>query len=149
MATTLTPTYPLITIRLRTPDFTVLADNCDRAALTLIDSDNVYQHPGLYDRLKESLSLLRPTLNEPIPAHLIHEFIADVLPDSIPRFEPDAETLCEYCLALVTVLNERSLLSETENTLRGLLCELVWFFAGELKAPRWVRGEENIEPITH
>jgi hypothetical protein len=35
------------------------------------------------------------------------------------------------------MLCQQSLLPEMEKTLRGLLCELVWMFAGDLKAPRW------------
>jgi hypothetical protein len=36
-------------------------------------------------------------------------------------------------------LCQQSLLPEAERTLTGLLCELVWFFAADLKAPRWAR----------
>ncbi|MBB1201209.1 hypothetical protein EGM70_13020 [Enterobacteriaceae bacterium 89] len=35
----------------------------------------------------------------------------------------------------------RALPAESERTLTGLLCELVWFFASDLKAPRWAAGE--------
>jgi hypothetical protein len=47
------------------------------------------------------------------------------------------EALCDYCQSLTQMLCQQSLLPEMEKTLRGLLCELVWMFAGDLKAPRW------------
>ncbi|MFP1452260.1 hypothetical protein ACLB1N_12375 [Escherichia coli] len=81
---------------------------------------------------------MRPTLNEPIPPHLIDGFITNDLPDVSPGFEPDAGSLCDYCLALTQILNGHALLPETETTLTGLLCELVWYFAADLNAPRWI-----------
>ena len=92
------------------------------------------------------LALLRPTLGEPIPPHLIDRFTVDVLPDVLPEFTPDADLLCDYCLALAQVLLGRSLLPETETTLNGLLCDLVWYFADGLKAPRWIRTTDGVQP---
>jgi hypothetical protein len=55
-------------------------------------------------------------------------------------FEPDAQALCDYCQTLAQVLCQQSLLPESEKTLKGLLCELLWMFTADLKAPRWLGG---------
>ena len=85
------------------------------------------------------LSLLRATLNDPIPEHLVERFIVDEPPANPPRFEPDSEQLCGYCLALAQLLTSRVLPSGTEQPLSDLLFGLVGYFAAELKAPRWLR----------
>ncbi|MRS14725.1 hypothetical protein GJV06_07500 [Enterobacteriaceae bacterium RIT691] len=122
-------------------DFTDLADCCDRFAVTLMEcNDTVYQM-ALLARIGSCLALLRPTLNDPIPPHLVEHLTVEKLPDTQVFFEPDAEALCEYCQALTHVLCQQSQLPETEQALKGLLCELMWMFAGDLKAPRWVREQ--------
>ncbi|MFK3662431.1 hypothetical protein ACI2I2_18250 [Scandinavium sp. NPDC088450] len=121
-------------------DFTDLAEYCDRFAETLIECDETTQKLALLGRMGACLAVLRPTLDEPIPPHLIERFTVDTLPAASQFFEPDAEALCDYCQSLVQVLCQQSLLPETEKSLKGLLCELVWMFAGELKAPRWDRS---------
>lgn len=124
-----------------TTDFTDLADCCDRLAITLIECDDTTQKLALLGRLGAALAILRPTLGEPIPPHLIERLTAETLPEAPSFFEPDAEALCDYCQSLSQVLCQQSLLPEMEKTLKGLLCELVWMFAGELKAPRWARSQ--------
>jgi len=64
-----------------------------------------------------------------------------------PRFEPDADVLCEYSQALARLLAERTLSPEMESTLAGLLFELVGYFADELRTPRWIRTDEGIKFI--
>ncbi|MNB69297.1 hypothetical protein D3C81_134920 [compost metagenome] len=120
-------------------DFTDLADCCDRFAETLMECNEPAYKLALLGRIGACLALLRPTLSEPIPAHLIERFTVDALPGTPSYFEPDAEALCEYCQTLTKVLCQQSLLPEMEKSLRGLLCELMWMFAGELNAPRWAR----------
>jgi len=88
---------------------------------------------ALLGRIGACLALLRPTLSEPIPAHLIERFTVDALPETPSYFEPDAEAWCEYCQTLTLVLCQQSLLPEMEKSLRGLLCELMWMFAGGVK----------------
>lgn len=135
-------TYPdtdLLTLPFNaTTDFTDLADYCDRFALNQIDCDDVRYSQALLGRLSACLKLLAPTLHEPIPPHLIERLTTDTLPATV-YFEPDAEALCDYCQTLAHVLSEQTLQPEMKKTLKGLLCELVWMFVGELKAPRWVR----------
>ncbi|EEC0297127.1 hypothetical protein YV76_004636 [Salmonella enterica subsp. enterica] len=98
---------------------------------------------ALCGRLHACLAILRPTLNEPIPPHLVENLTIDDLPASLPRFEPDPVQLCEYCLALLRLLTEQTQGSAMEQPLTNLLCELVWFFAAKLKAPRWLRTADG------
>ncbi|EDH5633247.1 hypothetical protein CB172_22935 [Salmonella enterica subsp. enterica serovar Claibornei] len=99
---------------------------------------------ALYGRIRACLAILSPTLNDPIPSHLVDSLTLDDLPTSFPRFEPDPEQLCQYCLALLQILTEQAQRSETEQPLTGLLCELVWFLAAKLKAPRWLRTVDGV-----
>jgi len=93
-------------------------------------------------RLNACQMLLQPTLNDVIPPHLVPQLTVDTPPAEPPRFEPESDLLCEYCLTLTHVLNSQSLPPDMEKTLTGLLCELVWYFADIMKAPRWVKGTE-------
>lgn len=127
-------------------NFTTLADYCEHFAETIIECHDLALKMAPCGRLSTCLTLLRPTLGEPIPPHLIDRFTVDVLPDVLPEFTPDADLLCDYCLALAQVLLGRSLLPETETTLTGLLCDLVWYFADGLKAPRWIRTTDGVQP---
>lgn len=122
-------------------DFTELADCCDRFAETLMECHEPVEKMALLGRIGACLALLRPTLSEPIPAHLIERFTVDTLPEMAQYFEPDAEALCDYCQSLTLVLCGQSLLPETEKTLKALLCELMWMFASDLNAPRWARAQ--------
>lgn len=145
MATTLIQIHPLLAVPFNTAtDFTVLADHCDRFAETLLESDDPTLRLALCGRLVACLSLLRPTLNDPIPPHLIESLTVDFLPANPPRFEPSSELLCDYSLTLAQLLMGRALLPKMERTLTGLLCELVWYFAAELKAPRWIRTANGV-----
>ncbi|MCH0696097.1 hypothetical protein KVP97_20880 [Escherichia coli] len=137
MATILTTDYDLLSVPFSVAtDFTTLAGYCDRVAETLIECRDPVLKMALCGRLSACLALLRPTLNEPLPPHLLDDFIADKLPDAFPCFEPDETLLCDYCQVLTQILTEQTLLPETEKTLIGLMCELVWFFSDGLKAPR-------------
>lgn len=64
-------------------------------------------------------------------------------PDMPQHFSTDADVLCDYCQTLTQVVAGQSLLPETERVLKGLLCERVWLFAADLKAPRW--ADNNTE----
>ncbi|MFT8210376.1 MAG: hypothetical protein ACMZI0_07000 [Symbiopectobacterium sp.] len=148
MATTPTQTHPLLDIPFSaTTDFTVLAVHCERFADTLLESDDPTLKIALCGRLTAYLTLLRATLNAPVPPHLIESLTVDVLPVTRPCFEPDTESLCDYCMTLAQLVTERALSLEAERALTGLLAELVWFFSAELKAPRWVRTENGVESI--
>lgn len=145
MATTLTQMHPLLVVPFcSTTDFTVLATHSERFAEALIESDEPALKQALCGRLMTCLALLRTTLNDPVAPHLVESLTADTLPAPPVCFEPDADLLCDYCLALGKLLTERTLSPESEALITGLLAELVWHFAADLKGPRWARtGREN------
>ncbi|WP_050570175.1 hypothetical protein [Dickeya dadantii] len=146
MATITTQTHPLLTASFSAAtDFTVLADYCEHLAENLMESDDPALKLAFNTRLTAGLALLRPTLNQPIPAHLTERLTTDVLPAAAPCFEPDSDLLCDYCLALAKLLAGRGLSLEMEHTLTGLLAELVWYFTAELKAPRWIRTASGVK----
>lgn len=148
MATTPTQTHPLLDIPFSaTTDFTVLADHCERFADTLIESDDPAITLALCGRLTACLALLKSTLNAPVPPHLIESLTVDSVPATRSYFEPDTELLCDYCITLAQLVTGRALSQEAEQTLMGLLTELVWLFSAELKAPRWIRTENGVESI--
>ncbi|MFE8153316.1 ash family protein [Brenneria goodwinii] len=148
MATIPTQTHPLLTVPFSAAtDFTVLADHCENFAETLIESDDPALRLALGGRLAAGLALLRPTLNEPVPRHLLESLTVDTLPAVSPCFDPDSELLCDYCLTLAQFLVGRALSPEAELMLTGLLAELVWYFTAELKAPRWIRTADGVKCI--
>ncbi|HEY2451471.1 MAG TPA: hypothetical protein VGI71_02400 [Scandinavium sp.] len=148
MATTPTPVHPLLAVPFSIDtDFTVLADHCENFAETLIECDDPTLKMALCGRLDAALALLQSTLNDPIPPHLTDSFTVDTLPVRFPRFQPDSELLCDYCLTLTQVLINRALSPENEKNLSGLLFELVCYFAAEMKAPRWLRTEGGVKFI--
>ncbi|WP_035058752.1 hypothetical protein, partial [Dickeya solani] len=118
---------------------------CERVAENLMESDDPALRLAYCTRLTAGLALLRPTLNQPIPAHLTESLTTDVLPAASPCFEPDSDLLCDYCLTLAQLLAGRGLSLEMEHTLTGLLAELVWHFTAELKAPRWIRTADGVK----
>ncbi|EDS6440382.1 hypothetical protein HPG81_11725 [Salmonella enterica subsp. VII serovar 1,40:g,z51:--] len=148
MATTLTQTHPLLSVPFSTDtDFTTLADHCESFATTLIESRDPALRLALCGRLAACLTLLEPTLSDPIPPHLVEHLTVDTLPDTSPHLDADAALLCRYSLALSQLLTGRALLPETEQVLTGLLFELVCYFADELRAPRWLRTADGVTLI--
>ncbi|EDU6305699.1 hypothetical protein QYO04_000898 [Salmonella enterica] len=148
MATILDQTYTLLTVPFSADtDFTLLADYCDRFAETLIETDDPAQRLALCGRLAACLALLRSTLNDPVPPHLVESLTVDILPTTSPAFAPGFELVCEYSETLAQLLLSRALSPQAEQTMTGLLAELVWYFAAELKAPRWIRTADGVKVI--
>ncbi|XBS71863.1 hypothetical protein ABK905_10445 [Acerihabitans sp. KWT182] len=130
-----------------TTDFTVLAGHSENLADALLHRDDPALRAALCRRLAYCLGLLRPTLNDTIPTHLIESLTVDELPTHSPRFEPDADLLCDYSRALARLLTERTLSAEMEPVLAGLMFELVSYLADELRAPRWIRTADGVKFI--
>ncbi|EKS5410096.1 hypothetical protein QB953_002804 [Salmonella enterica] len=128
-------------------DFTTLADYCDRFAEFLIESDDPALRLALCGRLADCLTLLRLTLNDPIPPHLFDRLTVDILPANTPRFEPDSDLLCDYCLALAQLLTKNAPPPKMAQMLTGLMADLVWYFADEMRAPRWLRTADGVKRI--
>ncbi|HAF8380185.1 TPA: ash family protein [Salmonella enterica] len=148
MATIPTETHPLLAVPFNAAtDFTVLADHCENFAETLIESKDIALKMAICGRLNAALTLLQPTLLEPVPPHLIESLIVDTLPASAPQFGPECTELCNYCLALTQTLAEQGFSSEKEKQLSCLLYDLINYFAAEMKAPRWLRTADGVKFI--
>lgn len=117
-------------------DFTVLAYYCERFADTLMESDNLGERRAFCYHLVGCLNLLYPTLNDPIPLHLIENLTVDRPPYTALIFEPESKLLCGYCFTLAQILSNHTFSLDEEKCLAGLLFELVYYFAEELRAPR-------------
>lgn len=148
MATIPTQIHPILAVPFSAAtDFTVLAGHCEHFAEILIESDDPALRLALCGPLATCLALLRPTLNQPIPRHLFENLTVDTLPAVSPCFAPDSELFCDYCFTLAQLLTKQALSPEAERILTGLLAELVWYFAAELKAPRWIRTADGVKCI--
>ncbi|OFS11945.1 hypothetical protein [Hafnia sp. HMSC23F03] len=148
MATIPTQTHPLLSVPFNAAtDFTVLASHCENFAETLIESHDPALKMALCGRINACLTLLQPTLLDPVPPHLFESLTVDTLPTHSPRFEPECTELCDYCLALTQILAGQDFSSETEKHLIGLLYDLINYFVAEMKAPRWVRTADGVKLI--
>lgn len=128
-------------------DFTELADHCERFAHTLLETDDPAEKMALCARLSACLALLQPTLQEPIPPHLVERFTLTDLPSRLPVFEPESELLGLYCQTLTQLLISNALPRDMAKMMEGLLYELVSFYADTLNAPRWLQTSEGIVAI--
>jgi hypothetical protein len=128
-------------------DFTELADNCERFVEVIVECDDPAQKMALCGRLSACLDLLQPTLLEPIPAYLVASLTVEDIPAELPTLEMEADQLGDYCQALTQLLLSGSLATKTELTIRDLLYQLVFYFAGMLKAPRWLKTEDALIPL--
>ena len=148
MATIPIQTYPLLAVPFNAAsDFTVLAGHCETFAETLIESNDPTLKMALCGRLNAALTLLQPTLLEPVPPHLVESLTVDTFPANSPQFGPECTELCSYCLALTQTLAGQGFSSETEKFLNWLLYDLINYFAAEMKAPRWIRTADGVKFI--
>ncbi|SFU06160.1 hypothetical protein SAMN05192562_104360 [Kosakonia arachidis] len=148
MATIPTQTHSLLAVPFNAAtDFTVLAGHCETFAETLIESDDPTLKMALCGRINTCLTLLQPTLLEPVPSHLVESLTVDTLPATTPRFAPECTELCRYCLAITQTLAGHGFASDTEKHLSGLLYDLINYFAAEMKAPRWLRTASGVKLI--
>ena len=144
MATIQNPIHTLITRPFNhLTDFIELADNCERYVEALVEVDDPRDKLALCGRLSTSLSLLMPTLNDPIPPEMVGLLTIDTLPDCMPVFEPEPDTLCRYCQELTQLTMSGMLTSDQQRVIEDLLYELVSYFSDRLKAPRWLRTEQG------
>ncbi|OXL40987.1 hypothetical protein CA284_07200 [Enterobacter mori] len=130
-----------------TTDFTELADNCARFVDVLVECDDPAQKMALCGRLSACLTLLQPTLLEPVPEYLKASLTVDDLPLDVPVFEPECDRLGRYCQLLTQMLLAHSLSESDERVAGDLLQDLVGFYSDTLKAPRWLRTKEGIVPL--
>lgn len=97
MATILDQTHTLLTVPFSADtDCTTLADYCVRFAESLIETDDPAQRLALRGQFAACLALLRPTLNDLVPPHLVESLTVDTLPETSPCFAPGIDLLCKY-----------------------------------------------------
>lgn len=153
MATTPTLYHSIFTAPFsNTTDFTELAAHCDQFAQTLVECDNPTEKLALCGRLSACLALLQPTLNDPVPAHLVDVLTVDDLPTRLPAFDPESDQLGHYCQVLTQLLMTRALPADMARVIEDLLGELVGFYADMLNAPRWINTPEGrvlIDDLIH
>nr|WP_318384182.1 hypothetical protein [uncultured Enterobacter sp.] len=150
MATIPSQVHPLLAVPFNAAtDFTVLADHCENFAETLIENDDPTLKMALCGRLNACLTLLKPTLLEPVPPHLVDSLTVDTLPANSPQFGAECTELCCYCLALTQTLAGQGFASETEKQLSWLLYDLINDFTAQMKAPRWLRTQEGVIALAY
>lgn len=153
MATIPTLYHSIFTVSFsNTTDFTELAAHCDQFAQTLVECDNPTEKLALCGRLSACLALLQPTLNDPVPAHLVDELTVDDLPTRLPVFDPESDQLGHYCQVLTQLLMTRALPADMARVMEDLLGEMVSFYADMLNAPRWINTPEGrvlIDDLIH
>ena len=139
MAMTPTRIHPLIDVPFtHATDFLTLADHCQHFAQSLTECDNATEKLALCGRLSACLTLLVPTLFDPIPAALVGLLTVTELPQSLPGFDAEADLLAHYCQTITQLLISRSLPEEMAAVMEDLLLGLVNYFTDTLKAPRWL-----------
>lgn len=150
MATTPTPTHPLFATPLyASTDFTILAAHSYDIADELLECQDTTLHLALCARLSACLSLLRPTLLDPVPAHLVESLTTDTPPEIAPALEADTEQLCDYVLALSHLLTCQTPPGQMAKPLTGLMADLTSLLARKLLAPRWIRATNGSEFIEY
>ena len=148
-------TESAITTLLKTPlgathDLFQVLDACQHYVDALIENDNDTECMALCGRLLAAFEVLKVTLKEPLPAHLIECLTVDVAePDNYRGvLSTDSETMREYCVALTLLLLQRQQSPEQEEHITGLLFELVNVLVEDLKTPRFVRTEDGLTMIS-
>lgn len=132
MATTPIQTHPLLAVPFNAAtDFTVLASHCENFAETLFENDDPTLKMAFCGTLNAALTLLQPTLLEPVPPHLVESLTVDTLPANSPEFGPECTELCSYSLTLTQTLAEQGFSSEKEKQLSYLLYDLINYFAAK------------------
>jgi len=109
----------------------------------MVEVNDTRDKQALCGRLAASLSLLMPTLNDPIPPQMVDMLTIETLPTHVPVFDPDTDTLCRYCQTLTQLTMSGMLTNDQQRVIDDLLFELVSFFSDRLKAPRWLRTEQG------
>lgn len=126
-----------------------LLDRCRHHADALLESDNHTERMALCGRLLAGLEVLRSVLQAPLPQHLIDRLTTDAATPGNYRcpLATDSETLREYCAALAQLLLQHQQTAQQQESVTGLLSELVSVLVTDLKAPRYVRTEAGLMMI--
>ena len=128
-------------------DFVAAAARCERLGVAGQDTENMAAQREIYRQLGEHLSRLLPELNEPIPPACREAFTVDTRPAAPPTLNCDSDLLCEYCIALSELLAQGRMPISIEDTLQGLLGDLLRLQTDLISAPRWLRTPDGLVPL--
>lgn len=130
-------------------DLFQILDICQQYADGLIGNDNHTECMALCGRLFAGLEILKNALKAPLPDHLIEQLTLkeSVVDEYRNPLSIESETLREYCAALTIALLNHQDLPEQREHMVGILYEMIFVLAEDLKAPRFVRGSGGLKMI--
>jgi len=117
-----------------------VADLCCAFASVLLETDDRIGKLALCGRLAHALEKLEERCDSDLPEHLVTALTAEVLtPPAVPDCWYESSCLMGYTRALTATLTVNVLDAKTEAELAGLLHDLVYLLAEQIKTPCWVR----------
>jgi hypothetical protein len=130
-------------------DLFQVLDICQRYAEGLIENENHTECMALCGRLLAGLEVLKSVLKAPLPDHLIEQLTLKNTETSDYRtpLATDSDTLCEYCTALTIVLLNHQEPPDQREKITGMLYEIIYMLAEDLKAARFVRTAGGLTMI--
>ncbi len=130
-------------------DLFQVLDICQQYAEVLIENANHTECMALCGRLLAGLEVLKSVLKAPLPDHLIEKLTLKDSETSDYRtpLSTDSDTLCEYCTALTIVLLNHQEPPDQREQITGMLYEIIYVLAEDLKAPRFVRASGKLKMI--
>ena len=130
-------------------DLFQVLDICQQYAEGLIENENHTECMALCGRLLAALEVLKSVLKAPLPDHLIEQLTLKETETSDYRtpLTTDSETLREYCTALTIVLLNQQEPPEQREQMIGMLYEIIYVLAEDLKAPRFVQVAGGLKMI--
>ncbi len=130
-------------------DLFQVLDICQRYAEGLIENENHTECMALCGRLLAGLEVLKSALKAPLPDHLIEQLTLKESETSDYRtpLSTDSDTLRGYCVALTIALLNNQDLPEQREQMTGMLYEIIFVLAEDLKAPRFVRASDGLKMI--
>ena len=130
-------------------DLFQVLDICQQYAEGLIENENHTECMALCGRLLAALEVLKSVLKAPLPDHLIEQLTLKETETSDYRtpLTTDSETLREYCTALTIVLLNQQEPPEQREQMIGMLYEIIYVLAKDLKASRFVQVAGGLKMI--
>ena len=124
-------------------DFIATIRHCEQLAGDAMETEHTATQHQLYQRLHECLSVLHPTLLDPIPEERIEQFTVATRPPRTPTMETESDMLCQYCLSLSALLSGKPRSLRIDEDLQGLLYDLTCFLSDTMQAPRWLQTPQG------
>ncbi|WP_330983230.1 MULTISPECIES: hypothetical protein [Enterobacterales] len=119
-------------------------DFCNEVAYELVEVDSFTDEIALCGRLLYALGIVRKLCEQDLPPQLIENAAADALSlPLVPDIWSDSDILLDYALAMVNIQLSCVTDGDTRRSANGLLHDLVYLLAGNLKQPRF-QGAGNV-----